>query len=290
MKSVFRRRRIPSIAVACALLATVLFGGGTAGATPTPATPDAQRNPELGEGWWKSTDRVVEARADSGGYHLSVAFGADAFAWQPLATIRPAGFDTGTWTGYSCLTGSGNHVVAVVAPGYFANSPVLRDRGAFAYVVDVPSGQVRPLVGGVALKYHTPRCGAGDDAVLTRNPGFDQQSTQLLQVDAGQARVTRTVTVGAQLTSAVPDRSGAILAASGKRLVGVDATGKMTDLAQTSGQVYDIVPRADGSVGFLVGRGGDAVVYRLATRRLTELAKGPVGRTHLFAARGGPTR
>jgi hypothetical protein len=135
-------------ALALGLTAALLQPGGLAQAAPRPSAPAATKLSKADTDWRKSADRALETNSDQDGYHLSVADGGTAFAWRALATIRPAGFDTGSWTGYSCMTGSGDYVVSVVAPASFANSPVLRDRGAFAYVSDVATGAVHPVVSG----------------------------------------------------------------------------------------------------------------------------------------------
>lgn len=138
-------------------------------------------------------DVTVTARPDTGGYRLFTARAAEGWAWRPLATIQPQGNSAEPWIGYHCVTGDKRHVVAVVAPRRFANVPKLRDRGALAYVVDVRTGRVRPLIKGVALKYHSPGCGAGSSAVLSRSLLSDQRRTELLVVDARRARITRRV-------------------------------------------------------------------------------------------------
>lgn len=152
----------------------------------------------LGPGWWTSRDVMLESSEDSSGYHLFLAKGSLAYAWQPLATLRPGGLDVAAWSGYSCLTGDGRYAVAVVAPSYYANNQMLRDRGAFAYVVDVRSGTVRPVVAGVALKYYSPGCGSGDVVTLTRNLGEDQGRTELISVNAVTATISHSVTLAAR--------------------------------------------------------------------------------------------
>ena len=158
----------------------------------------------LGADWYKSTDVAITATMDESGYHLLVGRGSEGFAWRDLATIQPGAIGEVAWTGYHCITGSGRFVVAVVAPSTAANRPVLRDIGAFAYVVSVDTGDVRNLAGAVSLKYHNPGCGIDDTAVVTRSLGRDQASTELLVADLKKASITRSFEVPDQLTSAVP--------------------------------------------------------------------------------------
>ncbi|SEN19961.1 hypothetical protein SAMN05216267_1002256 [Actinacidiphila rubida] len=255
--------------------------------TPATATTPTAQARALGPGWHDSRDLILDTAEDSAGYHLFTAAGRSGFAWQPLATLKPLDLDSSSWTGYSCLTGDGKHVVAVVAPGGFANVPALRDRGAFAYVVDVPDGTVHPVTSGVALTYSSPGCGAGDDAVLTRSLGEDEQSTQLVTVHAGTATVSAPVTEPGQLTSAVPAGEGRILAARGAALVQVGERGTVRTLATAPGQVFDVVADQAGNATFLARHGTGADVLRAAGGRVTPLARGELTSTGLFNGRGG---
>ncbi|MBM9504146.1 golvesin C-terminal-like domain-containing protein [Actinacidiphila acididurans] len=254
---------------------------------PAAATSPTERARYLGPGWYDSRDLILDTAEDSAGYHLFTAAGRSGFVWQPLATLKPLDLDASAWTGYSCPTGDGKHVVAVVAPAGFADVPTLRDRGAFAYVVDVPDGKVHPVTSGVALTYSSPGCGAGDDAVLTRSLGTDEQGTQLLTVHADTATVSAPITEPGQLTSAVPAGKGRILAARGASLVQVDERGTVQALATGPGQVFDIVADQAGNATFLAKHGVDADVLRVAGGRLTRLAHGELTSTGLFNGRGG---
>jgi hypothetical protein len=230
---------------------------------------------------------MLESSEDSAGYHLFLARGASAYAWTPLATIKPTGLDVGAWTGYSCLTGDGKYAIAVVAPSYFTNSPLLRDRGAFAYVVDVRTGAVRPVVAGVALKYYSPCCGAGDTAILTRNMGDDQARTQLLSVNAATAAIGYSVDLPGQVTSAVPAPANSIIAARGAHVVRVTSQGRESVVGQAAGQVFDLAVTASGSGAFLAAAGKQALVYQLVSHGVRQLAFGKLTTTYLFSGRGG---
>ena len=147
---------------------------------------------------------AVSGIGTSRGFEIYVARATDRWHWRALATLQPAGLSDDTWTGYACVTGDTKHVIAVVAPRSFANVPLLRDRGGTAYDVDLATGRVRPLVSSVSLKYHTPSCGRGSTAVITRSLGRDQARTEVFVIDATHARVSRDLSVQGQVTSVVP--------------------------------------------------------------------------------------
>ncbi|GAA1965128.1 hypothetical protein GCM10009838_23240 [Catenulispora subtropica] len=235
----------------------------------------------------RSKDVAIQTSADENGYHIYAGLGSSGFAWRPLATLKPGDIDSPMWTGYSCMTGSGKHVVAVVAPADFANDPALKARGAFAYVVDVPSGAVHPVTAGVALTYYSPGCGAGDTAVLTRALGDDEQRTQLLTLDADRDAVTQDVIEPEQLSSAVPAQGGHLLAARGATVVDIDPKGTVKAVGKATGQVFDIVADAAGNASFLSVQGSDAVLNRLSKGTVTPVAHAGLSGTALHSARGG---
>jgi hypothetical protein len=257
---------------------------------PSQSTPSSK--PELstilGSGWTASTDVAIETSEDSAGYHVFVAHGRSGFAWQPLATLLPADTDAQSWTGYSCLTGSGDYAVSVVAPADYTNVPTLRDRGAFAYVTTVSTGATRPIAAGLALKYYSPGCGGTDTAILTRDLGSDQSQTQLITIDAVTAAITGIDTLPGQVTSAVPSVNGSILAARGAQLVRVSGASVERTVGHAGGQVYDIAADAGGTATFLVADGAHATVTRMsATGTLSSLAVGDVRSTNLHPGRAG---
>jgi hypothetical protein len=230
-------------------------------------------------------DVMVWAQGDASGFHLFTGVASERWAWRPLATLKPLETAGEPWIGYHCLTGDGRQVVATVAPRSAANSPTARDRGAFAYAVDVRTGKVRPLASGIALKYHTPGCGLGARATLSRSLGRDQARTQLLLVDARRGKVLRTATVRGQVTSAVPV-GRQIWAARGSSIVRVDRRGTRR-IVRTAGQPFNLRPSRPG-VDFLMTRASSRVQVRsLARGKVRRLATGKLGATQLYLGRGG---
>lgn len=233
----------------------------------------------------RGDDVLVWAQGDAGGYHLFTGIATERWAWRPLATLRPLDAAGEPWIGYHCLTGNGRQIVATIAPRGAANSALARDRGAFAYAIDVRTGRVRPLAAGVALKYHTPGCGLGSRATLSRSLGRDQARTQLLLVDTRRGKVLRTVTVRGQVTSAVPVGKQ-IWGTRGSDIVRVDRRGAHR-IARTGGRPFSLRPSRPG-VDFLVaGRSSRVLVQTLAQRRITPLTTGRLGGTELYLGRGG---
>ncbi|HEX2087145.1 MAG TPA: hypothetical protein VHF89_15800 [Solirubrobacteraceae bacterium] len=229
-------------------------------------------------------DRIVTGRPSPAGFQLFTAVAEERWAWRPLATIQPGGSSEDDWIGYHCTTGDGRHVVAVVAPRRFANRPLLRDRGAFAYAIEVRTGDVRPLIGGVALKYHTPGCGRGGRAALIRHLGTDQAATEVLVVDPSRARIVRRLRSRGQLTSALP-AGRAVLAAKGRRLVRVARRRERT-VARLPATPYSI-RTARGGTDMLVPRpGGRVELWRAAGGTPRRLAAGRLGVMRLFAGAG----
>ena len=231
------------------------------------------------------------AVADEQGYHLYKAREDEGFAWRPLATIQPGGASEVAWTGYHCASGTGRHLAVVVAPVTAANRPALRDRGGLAYTVDTTTGAVRPLVAGVALKYHTPGCGVGDRAVFGRNLGSDQAVTQLVSVDLAGATVDRVDTVEGQVTSAVPVADG-VAGVMDDRLVRIapasGARSTPATLARAPGRPYALHPAAGGGLDLLSTDGGaTSVIWHAQDGKLSRLGEGPRTRLRLSGGRAG---
>ncbi len=230
------RRRPPRVVVRA--LATVAFGAMVVMAgTPAPAVASPPSSiaatsavaamagggaADFGPGAASSADLAVDGFGDARGYHVQVAAERSGFDWREVAVLRPAGLDARSWTGYQCVSGNGRFAAVAVLPQSLVNRAVARDRGAFAFSVDLVSGVVRPLASGVGLKYHSPGCGVGSRAVFSRNLGVDQETTELVPVDLATGRADRAVTVEGQVTSAVPVRGG---------VVGVAQTGRGRDRA-----------------------------------------------------------
>ncbi|MEQ0559677.1 RHS repeat-associated core domain-containing protein [Amycolatopsis sp. NEAU-NG30] len=268
-----------------------LIAGGTAVAQaaprpPAPPRPAAAPVPaDFGPEAAKSADVAVDGFGDAQGYHVELGRENGGFAWHEIAVLHPAGFDDGSWTGYQCVSGDGKYAAVAILPASAVNIQAARDHGAFAYSVDLASGAVHALAGGVGLKYYSPGCGAGADAVFTVADG---QSTRLLTADLAVGKIAGSVTAPGQLTSAVPTRSG-IVAVAGNRLVSVPAMGKPVVIASLPGSVYDVRASADGGVSFLHAAPGSKVATAAHEHAgvVTTLGSGALTRVQLFQGRGG---
>ena len=237
-------------------------------------------------------DEIVDGRGDSGGWHLYAASSGGGWDWRPLATLAPAGLDANgeRWTGRQCLTGDGRYVVAVAAPWSTDNTPAGADRGGVAYVVDAHTGAVRPLASGVSLYYFSPSCGPGSTVALTRYIGSDEQSTQLVLVDAARASVRAVTRLRGQYTNAVPAAGSGFLAVSGDSVVAVSAAGRITVRARATGQPFDLVANAAGGVDYLVGTGRSAAsVWHLDGKGARKVGGGVFDRLALYEGRDGHT-
>ncbi|WP_329587177.1 DUF6531 domain-containing protein [Kitasatospora sp. NBC_01250] len=208
--------------------------------------------------------------------------------------LQPGGLDESSWTGYQCVSGDGRYAAVTVAPLSAANSTAGRDHGAFAYSVDLETGRVRAVASGVALAYHSPGCGTGDEAEFTAALGDDQQTTEVVSAALASGTVEHTTRIAGQLTSVVPTAHG-VVGVLGSRLVSVPESGPRTGLPLTlatlPGQAYDLHPAADGGVDFLVTApgSGTAHVEHEGNGAVSDAGTGNTSRLQLFAGRGGHT-
>ncbi|RBQ14338.1 hypothetical protein DP939_40985 [Spongiactinospora rosea] len=226
--------------------------------------------------WRESKDVALATAGDSTGFHLLTAEAATGYQWRTLATLREPGLDTDQWIGNACLTGSGNSAVAVYAPRHFTNREELFNRGGFAAVVDLRSGEVTKLRDQVSLSYFNPGCGAGERVVLTQGAVERHDSTRLLVLNAAERKVTTRIQAPGQVTSAIPVRDR-VVAAAGGRLVEVSGSGVRT-LVTTGSVPFDLRADDDGGVVF-AERAGERVevrYHRAGSARL--LATGRLGR------------
>ncbi|MEO9259744.1 MAG: DUF6531 domain-containing protein, partial [Jatrophihabitantaceae bacterium] len=218
--------------------------------------------------------------------------GAGNFAWREVALIKPAGLDVSSWTGYQCVSGDGRFAAVTMEPTLLVNQQAARDRGAFAYSVDLDTGKVVPVASGVALKYYSPGCGVADQAAFTISLGSNDERTEVLSANLATGAITQSATVAGQVTSTVPT-AGGLVGAMGSNLVHWPAgtTGAPTLLARTPGDVYDLHPTADGGLSFLNANpnSATAIARHELHGRLTQLATGPLTRLQLFAGRSGRT-
>ena len=223
------------------------------------------------------------------GYHLSVGQvavrggRADAVRWRDVAVLDPGGIDSRLWTGNQCLTADGRYAVVVVLPVAEVDSPEKLASGAYAYSIDLASGQVRLLATHVRLGYDTPGCGTGDSVVLTAFDGSDERSTAIAIADLAAGDVV-TRWVPGELTSPVPI-SGGVIAARGSQLVRISEVpskaARVVAVRRVGGIPYDLRPLGNGAVDYLVTTPGAAVadVWQLRSGRNNELGFGPrVGR------------
>jgi len=289
---VVRARRMSAFRISTVLLSiAALIGASTSvvAAAPAPAAavqPAAAPKPaDFGPDAAKSADLAVDGYGDAQGYHVTVGREPAGFALQEVALIHPAGFDDGSWTGYQCVSGDGKYAAVAILPASAVNTQAARDHGAFAYSVDLATGAVRALAGGVGLKYYSPGCGTGGTAVFT--VALDGQ-TRLLTANLATGRIDADVTTPGQITSAVP-AAGGVVGVAGNRLVSVPGKGKPAVVATLPGDVYDVRPAADGGVSFLHTKPGTrtATAAHEHDGTVTPLGSGDLTRVQLFQGRAG---
>ena len=249
-----RARPLAVVVVVAALLAGVVQQPALA--APGSAAPKTPHGSAVEGMAGRSTrgaagDVVVNGWGDANGYHVELGRGGSGYVWREVALLRPAGLDEPSWTGYQCLSGDGRYAAVAIEPTSAVNIQAARDRGAFAYSVQLSTGRVLPLASGVALKYFTPGCGVGDSAVFTLNLGSNEAQTELLNTDLATGKITETVTLPGQVTSTVPTGRG-LVGVAGSSLVrivpGSGTTGHTRALAHTGGDAYDLRPAADGGI------------------------------------------
>jgi hypothetical protein len=258
---------------------------GTPARVVSPAKPGA-----FGAAVVKSGDLAINGWGNSAGYHLEVGRAAAGYAWREIATLKPAGYDASSWTGYQCVSGDGRYAAVAILPTQAVNVQAARDHGGFAYSVNLGSGAVHPVAAGVALQYDSPGCGIGDAAIFMVSMGANEQRTELLTAQMATGKVTSAATVAGQVTSPVPV-AGHAVGVIGSDLVTIpDATATVTPsvLAQVGGQPYD-VRAASGGIDFLDVRSGSqtsAADYE-SGGRVSVLGSGPLDRMQFFQGRSG---
>jgi|GEM_PF-1014687 len=237
-------------------------------------------------------DLTLDGWGDGSGYHLDVGRGSANLAWREVAVLRPAGLDEAGWTGYQCVSGDGRYAAVAVEPLSVVNLQSARDRGAFAYSVNLSTGKVVALASGVALKYFSPGCGLSDRAAFTVSLGSNEERTEVISANLATGAIEQAVTVAGQVTSTVPTAAG-LVGAMGSHLVKLPSgsTGEPTLLAPTGGDVYDLHPTVDGGVSFLnaTANSSTAIARHEKDGKLTTLATGPLTRLQLFGGRAGHT-
>ena len=241
-----------------------------------------------------SADAAVSGFGDSAGYHIELSRESSGFAWRTIATIKPQDVDAQSWVGSECVSGDGKYVAVAVLPSSAVNSTTALDRGAFAYSVQVSTGKVTPLISGVGLAYYSPGCGVGEGAVFTLNLGKNEQVTELVSTDLAAEKVTGSVEVAGQVTSAVPS-GGGLLGVAGSTLVSLPSSapaGAVTrpvTVAAVGGQPFSLRPSSAGGVDLLSVQAGSRTTDLLheSLGKITRHGSGPVDKVALFAGRAG---
>ncbi|WP_406336470.1 SGNH/GDSL hydrolase family protein [Streptomyces sp. NBC_00203] len=220
-------------------------------ATEPSAVPAKKRAALLGKSYKSSSDRAFTTSGDGTGFHVMVADEKNGYAWKTAASLSEPGFETDTWIGNACVTGSGKYAAVAYAPRTFTNKPELMSRGAFTAIVNLDSGAVRKLPFQATLGYFSPGCGTGDETVFsqfTDENTSKTNETRLVRVAAATGKTAKTKVAG-QVTSAVPV-DGEIVAARGAQVVRIDGSTVKT-VARTHAVPFQLAPDADGGVTFI---------------------------------------
>ena len=274
------------------------------------AIPAEQRAKVLGKGFTASKDQAWTTSGDATGFHLLVAPRKDGYAWRTAATLSEPGFETDTWIGNACVTGSGKRAVVTYAPRTFTNKADLMTRGAFTAVVELSTGKVTKLPVQASLAYFSPGCGTGEQAILSQftDDSMKQNATRLLRVDTATGKVAAPVALTGQVTSAVPYGDEAV-AADGNRIVRIgmkgSAKGERTAVAVTEGIPFQLRADREGGVVYLDKAPGVSTKAKAAPRgtvmrvasgdlrkgngkaRPAQLARGTLSAMDLAASAGG---
>ncbi|MEU2247053.1 hypothetical protein [Streptomyces sp. NPDC019224] len=257
------------IAAATAMLASSLSASAQAQGPVVPADavqdgkslPKATHKPRevgkkdrvavLGDSYFSSKDVALSTSGDGTGFHVLAGKEKEGYAFTTVATLREDGFDSDTWIGNTCVTGSGKYAAVAYAPRTFTNNPELMVRGAFTAVVELGSGKVTKLPFTASLAYFSPGCGTGDEVVFTQlsHDGDSAQRTRLITVDAATGKQSAPVAFPGQVTSAVPTRHG-IVAGHGNKLVRINGR-KETVLATTKHVPFQIAADSGDGVTFI---------------------------------------
>jgi RHS repeat-associated protein len=242
----------------------------------------------------RSKDVAVDGVGDGEGYHVRVAQESSGFAWHDLAVIKPANLDEANWYGYQCVSSDGLYVAVAILPGHLENNAAGRNRGAFAYGVEVATGKVVPLATGVGSMYYSPACGTDDTAVFTASLGNDEQTTQIVRANLSTGKRLSESIVAGQITSAVGVGSR-VVGALNNTLVDVASGGTLskpihpTKTTSLTGRAYDIRPSQDGGIDFLTSNGKQttSTVWHQAHAPPVSLGTGPTQKLNIFLGRLG---
>ncbi|WP_433438267.1 hypothetical protein [Nonomuraea sp. CA-141351] len=259
--------------------------------TAAPKSIDPGKREEiLGTGWKKSSDRAVTTSGDATGFHVLVADAKDGYQWRTAVSLSEPGFETDSWIGNICVTGSGDRAVVVYAPRTFTNKSELNERGGFTAIVDLNGGAVRKLPLQTTLAYFNPGCGPSESVVLTQDGTEDRGATRLFRLDSTSGKLDQPIEIPGQLTSALPVEGG-IVAADSSAVVRVRPDGRRTVVAIAKGVPYRLAADADGGVVYAqVEDEQTASVHRVDLKKgnaVTTLATGAITDVSVRSARGG---
>ena len=196
-------------------------------------------------------DRATIAVGGTSGVEILTANPPDVGGFRALTRLWVQGWADAPWTENDCTTGDGRFMAVAFAPVSLTNHPDSQPNAAFGAIVNTETGARWILPYRVALKYHTPGCGVGDQVVFTRSVGNGSANTDIIRVDAAKSKVLDIRHVTGQVTSAIPVASS-IVAAQDDSLVSVSSTGKVAQLVKESGPLYYLHPDNKGHVDFLV--------------------------------------
>jgi hypothetical protein len=288
--------------VACAALTGGLLQAAPAIAlskpTPSsdPATPPGlsgqveDPGKKLGKDWKDSPDRAVTAAADADGLHILVADSEKAYEWKTAAVLSEPGMPADSWIGNQCLMDH-EHAAVVYAPRSFTNKPDLMQGGAFTAIVDLTTGKVKKLPFNASLAYFDPSCNTTTHkAAFTAFRDMNDPAstrTRVMTVDVS-GKTSGTAAAKGEITSAVPVKDGTV-AALGSRLVHLDRSGKVKNLANADSAPFDIRPAADGRIAFVERKGDSTAHAKLFTGsgKPKSIASGKLGDLDLMQGEAG---
>ena len=233
-------------------------------------------------------DEIVAGTGDADGYHVFVAR-APGWQWTGVATILPDGSRERPWVGSECLSGDGAWAVVVVADETTADSPLGRNHGADAYVVNLGTGTGRQVAAGVALTYFTPSCGTDDAFALVRYADGDQSSTEILTGHAKGGILVSTKLHG-EVTSPIPG-PGTGYAVRWRQLVSLIPGHTDKTIATLPGQIFQLVPNGSSGISLLtLDSAGQVGLWSwTAARGLLRLGGAARNKFKLFMGRAGAT-
>jgi RHS repeat-associated protein len=280
----FRTVRTAVVAVVMSVLTAV-----------APTISSSASAPRSGDGSRTSTyqpgnDEVLYGFGNASGYHVVIAREDEGWSRRDAVVLRPRNLDAASWMGEQCLSGDGRYAAVTTLPLGAANDQALLDHGAVAYRVDLDTGSAEVVAMGVSLRYHTPGCGVGDEAVFTSSPGTDESSTTIVSVNLATG-TTSTSHVTGEVVSVVPSGHGGLVGTFGSTLVSLPASGsgKPSAIAEVQGQPYELHPDISGAVDLLsiIPGAKRATAWQEQGGVLRHLGSGPMAQLTIQGGRLG---